>query len=80
MFVTHACVVTGDQKRATDSLKVTDGCGCWELKSGPLEEEPMLLTTLAPYNCPFLKMPLCLAFIDELQNNDFLFLVFAFYH
>jgi hypothetical protein len=35
------------QKRASDL--VTDGCeppcGCWELNSGPLEEESVLLTT-----------------------------------
>ena len=38
---THAC-----QKRASDLI--TDGCeppcDCWELNSGPLEEQPMLLT------------------------------------
>ena len=36
-----------DQKRAPDLI--TDGCeppcGCWELNSGPLEEQVMLLTT-----------------------------------
>ena len=35
------------QKRAPDLF--TDGCeppcGCWELNSGPLEEQAMLLTT-----------------------------------
>jgi hypothetical protein len=35
------------QKRASDSI--TDGCeppcGCWELNSGPLEEQSVLLTT-----------------------------------
>ena len=35
------------QKRAPDII--TDGCeppcGCWELNSGPLEEQAMLLTT-----------------------------------
>jgi hypothetical protein len=35
------------QKRASDSI--TDGCeppcGCWELNSGPLEEQPVLLTS-----------------------------------
>ena len=35
------------QKRAPDLI--TDGCeppcGCWELNSGPLEEQAMLLTT-----------------------------------
>ena len=36
-----------DQKRAPDPI--TDGCepscGCWELNSGPLEEQAMLLTS-----------------------------------
>jgi hypothetical protein len=35
------------QKRASDSS--IDGCeppcGCWELDSGPLEEQPVLLTS-----------------------------------
>ena len=35
-----------DQKRASDLI--TDGweppCGCWDLNSGPLEEQSMLLT------------------------------------
>jgi cbb3-type cytochrome oxidase subunit 3 len=35
------------QKRASDHI--ADGCappcGCWELNSGPLEEQPVLLTT-----------------------------------
>jgi hypothetical protein len=39
---TFAC-----QKRAVNPI--TDGCeapcGCWELNSGPLEEQPMLLTS-----------------------------------
>jgi len=38
---------TAFQKRAPDPF--TDGCGppcgCWELNSGPLEEQPVLLTT-----------------------------------
>jgi len=36
-----------NQKRTLDSIR--DGCeppcGCWELNSGPLEEQPVLLTT-----------------------------------
>ena len=47
------------QKRAPDLI--TDGCeppcGCWELNSGPLEEQAMLLTSE-----PFL----------QLQNREFL--------
>lgn len=36
-----------DQKRAPDFI--TDGCEplyrCWELNSGPMEEQPLLITT-----------------------------------
>ena len=39
--------MSAGQKRAPDLI--TDGwkppCGCWELNSGPLEEQAMLLTT-----------------------------------
>jgi len=42
------------QKRASDSL--TDGCeppcGCWELNSGPLEEQSVLLTTKSSLQPP----------------------------
>jgi len=42
----HCCWLQTDQKRASDSI--TDGCepscGCWELNSGPLEEQSVLLT------------------------------------
>jgi hypothetical protein len=35
------------QKKASDPIR--DGCeppcGCWELESGPLEEQPVLLAT-----------------------------------
>ena len=38
------------QKRASDLI--TDGCeppcGCWELNSGPQEEQSALLTTASP--------------------------------
>jgi hypothetical protein len=43
--VHHSCLQT-HQKRASDPI--TDGCeppcGCWELNSGPLEEQSVLLT------------------------------------
>jgi hypothetical protein len=49
------CLPTG-QKRASDPI--ADGCeppcGCWELNSGPLEEQPVLLTSepsLQPLGC-----------------------------
>ena len=42
MIALSAC-----QKKASDLI--IDGCeppcGCWELNSGPLEEQPVLLTT-----------------------------------
>ena len=40
------CTYIACQKRASDALG--DGCkaprGCWELNSGPLEEQPVLST------------------------------------
>ena len=46
MWVHCSCLQT-HQKRASDPI--TDGCeppcGCWELNSGPLEEQSVLLTT-----------------------------------
>ena len=51
--------MSAGQKRAPDL--VTDGCeppcGCWELNSGPLEEQAMLLTTE-----PSLQHPILLLF------------------
>jgi hypothetical protein len=42
-----ACIYACRQKRTPDP--VTDGCeppcGCWELNSGPLEEQLVLLTS-----------------------------------
>ncbi|KAM7326927.1 hypothetical protein ACRRTK_013294 [Alexandromys fortis] len=44
--VLSVCIATG-QKRAPGII--TDGCeppcGCWELNSGPLEEQSVLLTS-----------------------------------
>jgi hypothetical protein len=46
IWVHSSCLQT-QQKRALDSI--TDGgeppCGCWELNSGPLEEQSVLLST-----------------------------------
>jgi hypothetical protein len=43
----HCCYLLTHHKRASDLI--TDGCespcGCWELNSGPLEEQTVLLTT-----------------------------------
>jgi hypothetical protein len=51
------------QKRASDPT--TDGCeplcGCWELSSGPLEEQSVLLTT-EPSLQPLLLFSLILSF------------------
>jgi hypothetical protein len=47
MSVYHVCACCpGAQKRESDSLglKFEPLFGCWELNSGPLEEQPMLLT------------------------------------
>ena len=42
----HHCSLQTHQKRASDPI--TDGCespcGCWELNSGPLEDQSVLLT------------------------------------
>jgi Na+-transporting NADH:ubiquinone oxidoreductase subunit NqrD len=49
MWVHGSCFQT-HQKRASDSI--TDGCeppcGCWDLNSGPLEEQSVLLTAAEP--------------------------------
>jgi hypothetical protein len=49
----YACLVFMDSRRTGDrrfpETRVMDGCesvhGCWELNSGPLEEQQVLLTT-----------------------------------
>jgi hypothetical protein len=42
----HSCSLQKQQKSSSDPI--TDGCeppcGCWELNSGPLEEQSVLLT------------------------------------
>jgi len=54
----HCCCFQTHQKRASDSI--TDGCeppcGCWDLNSGPLGEQSVLLSaepSLQPYNNNF---------------------------
>jgi hypothetical protein len=47
---------TADQKRAPDLIigGCEPPCGCWELNSGPLEEQPVYLTSeppLQPHMC-----------------------------
>ena len=55
MFEYFACIPIC-QKKASDPI--TDGCespyGCWDLNSGPQEEQPVLLTiepSLQPIEC-----------------------------
>jgi hypothetical protein len=51
IYLFYICEYTVDvfrhQERAMDPI--TDGCkppyGCWELNSGPLEQQPVLLTS-----------------------------------
>ena len=61
--ILSVCVPAG-QKRAPDLI--TDGCeppcGCWELNSGPLEEQAILLTTE-----PSLQPPLT-ALVEDLGS------------
>ena len=42
------------QKRASDLIidVCEPPCGCWELNSGPLEEQPMLLTAEPSLQAP----------------------------
>ena len=64
MYVPCSCLQT-PQKRASDL--VTDGCeppcSCWELNSGPLEEQTVLLTSESSL---------------QPQRNTFCFVLFCF--
>jgi hypothetical protein len=41
------------QKRASDYIYGSEPpCGCWELISGPLEEQPLLLTSEQSLSSP----------------------------
>jgi hypothetical protein len=42
----HVCLCDGTRSPGTDSCQLQRGC--WELNPGPLEEEPVLLTTEPP--------------------------------
>jgi hypothetical protein len=57
----HCSCLQAPQKRASDLIM--DGCeppcGCWELDSGPLEEQSVLLTT-EPSHQPLLLLLLLL--------------------
>jgi hypothetical protein len=59
----HFCCLQTHQKRASDLI--TGGCeppcGCWDLNSGPLEEQSVLLPaepSLQPQGCIFKNMTL----------------------
>ena len=47
--VDHVCAVTEKRVLGSPGTVITDGCqppcGCWDLNSGPLEDQPVLLTT-----------------------------------
>jgi hypothetical protein len=50
----YTCMSEEAQDFTTDGCEPP--CGCWELNSGPLEEQPVLLTTepsLQPQHCVF---------------------------
>ena len=48
IYYVYSVLVLAGQKRAPDPDLTTDGweppCGCWELNSGPLKEQTVLLT------------------------------------
>ena len=58
LFCLYVCLCTTCMSEAKEASKfirslgtrITDGCelpyGCWELNLGPLEEQPVLLTTV----------------------------------
>jgi hypothetical protein len=68
LFIGVHCSCQTHQKRASDPI--TDGCeppcGCWELNSGPLEEQSVLLTGE-------LSNPLSLYFFEFLARLSFSF-------
>ena len=63
----HCCCLQTHQKRASDPIR--DGCeppcSCWELNSGPLEEQSVLLTAE-----PLLQTPSMLLLIEILIFFD----------
>ena len=52
--ILSACM-PGGQKRASLQMVVKPPCDCWELNSGPLEEQAMLLTTEPSLQPPKIK-------------------------
>jgi hypothetical protein len=66
MYMVHCCCLQTHQKGASDPI--TDGCeppcDCWELNSGPQEEESVLLISepfLQPFFGSFKTGSYCLA-------------------
>ena len=66
LYVSILSSLRTHQKRASNLI--TDGCeppcSCWDLNSGPLEEQSVLLTaepsSVQPHAAPFLAGPACL--------------------
>lgn len=44
----YVCVPCGSQKRGVQSSGVVDSCKPWELNTGPLQEQQMLLNPKPP--------------------------------
>jgi len=69
----HCCCLQTHQKRAWDPI--TDGCeppcGCWELNSGPLEEQSVLLTAELPMNISLITLTTLILFSDlDVPTSD----------
>jgi hypothetical protein len=89
IYWVYCCCLQTHKKRALDSI--TDGCkppcGCWELNSGPLEEQSVLLTA-EPSLQPFywlLKIYLfhvyeCSVFIHTRRGNQIPWQIIVSYH
>jgi hypothetical protein len=66
----YTCLLAGrslsHQKRASDPIidACESPCGCWELNSGPLEEQSVLLT-----NEPSLQSCLIIPLIQDIHSN-----------
>jgi hypothetical protein len=70
---TH-CSLQTHQKRASDLI--TDGCeplcGCWELNSGPLEEQLVLLTTKPSLQLPNKLIEHYISIYSKTKINPFI--------
>jgi hypothetical protein len=65
------------QKRESDPIR--DGCeplcGCWELNSGPLEQQPALLTTEPSLHLMILNLRRDVLILFKYKNNKYLLFV-----